>query len=314
MKRVCPRPDCSLAGITHLSGPSESRIVRHGFSIRSSDSRRIPRFRCLNCKRTFSSATSSPALYQKKRRINEPLRRLLCSGVSQRRAARLLQVNPKTVARRLIFLAQMARLRNEAYLKESYSRSSLEAVQWDDLETSEHTKCKPLSVALAIDPVYRKILGFQVSQMPPKGPLVHVARKKSYPPRADQRANGWSKLMRELGPYVSDQATFLSDQNPHYPKVLKAHFPNAVHTYLKGRRGCIAGQGELKKIGFDPLFSLNHTCAMFRANLNRLFRRTWCTTKKRQGLINHLAIYVDYHNRTLTPPVQRPQGSGAVCS
>jgi hypothetical protein len=29
---------------------------------------------------------------------------------------------------------------------------------------------------------------------------------------------------------------------------------------------------------------------MLRANLNRLFRRTWCTTKKPEGLIDHLSI------------------------
>ncbi|MBU6155196.1 MAG: hypothetical protein KGP28_12905, partial [Bdellovibrionales bacterium] len=49
-----------------------------------------------------------------------------------------------------------------------------------------------------------------------------------------------------------------------------------------------------------PIFSLNHTCAMLRANLNRLFRRTWCTTKTIQGLIDHLSIYVAFHNRRLT--------------
>jgi hypothetical protein len=40
------------------------------------------------------------------------------------------------------------------------------------------------------------------------------------------------------------------------------------------------GQGELKRGGFDPLFSLNHTAAMFRDRLKRLSHRTWCTTKR----------------------------------
>jgi hypothetical protein len=39
---------------------------------------------------------------------------------------------------------------------------------------------------------------------------------------------------------------------------------------------------------------------MLRANVNRLFRRTWCTTKKAQALVHHLAIYADYHNSVLT--------------
>jgi hypothetical protein len=39
---------------------------------------------------------------------------------------------------------------------------------------------------------------------------------------------------------------------------------------------------------------------MLRANMNRLFRKTWCTTKTPAGLIDHLSLYVGYHNRVLT--------------
>ena len=42
----------------------------------------------------------------------------------------------------------------------------------------------------------------------------------------------------------------------------------------------MTGQGELRDKRFDPMFALNHTCAMLRANINRLFRRTWCTSKR----------------------------------
>ena len=172
-------------------------------------------------------------------------------------------------------------------------------IQFDDLETSEHTKCKPLSVALAIDPVNRKILSFQVSQMPAKGHLARFALQK-YGYRKDERAEGWDKLMKDLKPLVAETVEFKSDENPHYPKFVSRHFPDATHITVKGGRGAIAGQGELKKLKYDPLFALNHTCAMLRANLNRLFRRTWCTTKNRQGLMDHLALYVTYHNTVLT--------------
>ena len=97
-----------------------------------------------------------------------------------------------------------------------------------------------------------------------------------------------------------DTATLTSDENPHYGRFIRRHLPGVTHLTHPGRRGCVAGQGELKKIGRDPLFSLNHTCAMLRANLNRLFRRTWCTTQHRDRLSDHLAIYVNFHNRTLT--------------
>ena len=56
---------------------------------------------------------------------------------------------------------------------------------------------------------------------------------------------------------------------------------------------------HLPQTQFDPIFSLNHTCAMLRANICRLIRKTWCTTKKRERLVDHIAIYTYLHNRSL---------------
>jgi hypothetical protein len=183
-----------------------------------------------------------------------------------------------------------------------FEKKKLSFIQFDDLETSEHTKCKPLSVTLAVEPENRKILGFQVSQMPAKGHLTKIALQK-YGPRPDLRPVGWDQFFLSLKPVALPTATWMSDENPHYPRHLKRHHPGATHITTPGGRGSIAGQGELKKLIFDPLFSLNHTCAMLRAHMNRLFRRTWCTTKTRQGLIDHLWIYVRYHNQVLTEPL-----------
>ena len=249
-------------------------------------------------------ATFSDRYYQKSRRINEPLRNLLVSGVSLRRAAKLLHVNRKTVVRRSRFLAEKARTEQRQWLK-NFERNRLTSIQFDDLETSEHTKCKPLSVALAVDPVHRKILHFQVSRMPAKGHLAAIARKK-YGYRKDERPRGWNRLMQDLKPLVTPDAVFTSDDNPHYPKYVLSHHPLVIHKTVKGGRGAIVGQGELKKLKFDPIFSLNHTCAMLRANLNRLFRKTWCTTKTIRGLVDHLSLYIAYHNLELT---QQPQHS-----
>lgn len=288
MKRQCPESVCG------------SRIIaRRGTYFRRSDGQRIQRYYCATCKRAFSSGTTLACYRQKKRKLNHRLLLLAVSGVSQRRAAKILNVNRKTVVRKFRFLAEQSRLKQTQWLQ-SLERHSISKVQFDDLETSEHTKCKPLSVSIAVEPKDRKILGFQVSVMPAKGLLTKKALQK-YGPRPDQRSEGWRELFSSLSPIVSPHAKWRSDENPHYPGHLKRCHPQAIHETTPGRRGCVVGQGELKKIGFDPLFSLNHTCAMLRANLNRLFRKTWCTTKTKQGLIDHLSIYVHYHNQVLTP-------------
>jgi transposase-like protein len=294
MKRQCPDSEC----LSRKLDPKSGLVVRKGFYFRGSDGQRVQRYHCRACLRNFSSATFNPCYRQKRRKLNHPICLLLNSGVSQRRTARILGISRKTVVKKIRFLAEKAKTEHTIWLK-SLSEHPLTHVQFDDLETSEHTKCKPLSVALAVEPKTRKILGFQVSSMPAKGHLSQVALRK-YGPRKDRRKEGWNSLFENLKPVVSPHAEFLSDENPHYPKHCRRHFPDAIHRTVKGKRGCIAGQGELKKIGFDPLFSLNHTCAMLRANLNRLFRRTWCTTKTPAGLINHLWLFVNYHNQVLT--------------
>lgn len=207
----------------------------------------------------------------------------------------ILKIDKKTVDRKVKFLAAQARIKN---LLHSQKFKPTNNVQFDELETFEHTKCKPLSVALMVEKETRRILGFEVSHMPAKGRLSKIALKK-YGKREDFRRAGLVSLFKKTQNQITNTATITSDSCPRYPSLVRQYFPKANYNTVIGKRGCIVGFGELKKTGFDPLFSLNHTCAMFRANINRLARRTWCTTKKRENLRDHIDIYVNFHNEKL---------------
>jgi hypothetical protein len=184
-------------------------------------------------------------------------------------------------------------------LLSTLGNKKIQDVQFDEMETHIHTKLKPVSIALAVDEKKRKILGFTVSIMPAKGLLAEKSRQK-YGQRPDLRVNGLEQLFNQIKPAIDPKANFLSDSKPLYPKYVKKHFPEATHKTVEGKRGCIVGQGELKKVNYDPLFMLNHTCAMIRDNVKRLSRKTWCTSKTIEGLVNHLHMYVHYHNTVLT--------------
>lgn len=242
----------------------------------------------------MSQATTHPCYRQKKRRVNYPLYKLLCSGVSLRRSAKILNVHRTTIVRKFRFLAHQARLRHGTFLRE-LANHPFNIVQFDEMETFEHTKMKPLSIPLAVTK-NRFILGAEVASIPAKGLLADKARSK-YGYRRNERAKVIGQLFEKLKTVVVDSVKFESDQSPSYPSLIAKYFPNAQHVTTPGLRGCVVGQGELKATSWDPLFSLNHTAAMLRANLNRLARRTWCTTKIPQGLRDHLALYIDYHNR-----------------
>lgn len=286
---------CTHCRIEVSSSEIRSKLHKSGTYRRTSDGRIVQKYRCMDCKAERSQASYHPCFRQKKRQLNFKIKNLLCSGVSQRRIAKILGISRTTVSRKLMFLGLRA---FEEINEDNLSKTQASIVEFDDLETFEHTKCKPLSVTLAVEHRTRRILGFKVARMPAKGHLAKISRKK-YGPRKDERATARTELFRQLKPLVNAKATFKSDENPFYPNDLKRHFPLAKHETFKGQRGSIVGQGELKKIRFDPLFSLNHTCAMLRANINRLIRKTWCTTKVPEKLALHIAIYSQFHNSRL---------------
>ena len=280
-----------------------AKRVRRGHFTRRDDRKRIQRYQCGGCGGSYSDATHDLCFRQKKRSLNRTIFLLLTGVFSQRRTAIDLEINRKTVERKFIFLSQHAQGLSQQ-IAELRPRS--DKMEFDDLESSIHTKCKPVSVCLAVVSKERWILGYCVASMPAKGKLAAISRKK-YGPRTDERKAKRETLFTELKERVEPKSLIKSDQNPDYVNLVKRHFPDATHKLFKGQRGCVAGQGELKKIGYDPLFSINHTCAMLRANINRLIRRTWCTTKRQDRLDLHIGLYVLRHNLTLLKKKDRPR-------
>jgi transposase-like protein len=283
---------CPYCAFKVNSSGSRKSVIKAGRFWRKSDSRNIQRFFCQECLRYFSRATTHPCFRQKRRQFNHRIFLDLCSNMSMRRVAKKYGLSQNTVARKLQYLGERARIRNKEF---NLSKPKALIIEFDDMETFEHTKCKPLSITLAVEHKTRRILGFEVSQMPAKGLLAKRSRKK-YGQRIDQRVQGRRDLFLRIAPFIENKALFKSDQNPFYQKDVKKYFPRSRHEQHKGQRGSVVGQGELKKVRFDPLFSLNHTCAMLRANINRLIRKTWCTTKLPQRLSDHIAIYMQFHN------------------
>lgn len=286
MNKLCPNQSCAFP----------ENYVRDGFYRRRDDSKIIQRFRCRTCGTRFSNATFLDTYRQKKRRINFQLIQLISSGMSLRRSALLLRVNRKTVERRLPFLGERCRRLNQKHLTNLKGR--IHIIQIDDLITKENSKLKPLSVTIAVDENTRTILALEVSKIPSFGHLAKLAVKK-YGYRKDEHFDGLTRVFQTISHIVSPEVMIKSDEHQRYPGFISAYLPRAKHLTFKSERGCVAGQGELKKVHFDPLFIVNHTCATLRANVNRLIRKTWCTTKNVKRLKDHLDVFMYFYNQIL---------------
>ena len=274
----CPNLQCSFY-------KKKEFLVKDGLYFRKNDGRKVQRYRCTQCKKKCSHSSFEFEYRQKKRRVNTPILKLICSSVSQRRAAKILGINKKTVERKLVYLAKKCSFLNQKDLLKI--KSSI--IQIDDLITKENSKLKPLTISGMVDEKSRFILGLEVGVIPSFGHLAKVARKK-YGKRENQHRETLKRLFYKSKNSLTSNVLIKSDEHQLYPTVIKKYLPHCEHKSYKGGRGCVTGQGELKRQYYDPLFAINHTFAMLRANINRLVRRTWCTTKRIDRLQDHLEI------------------------
>lgn len=293
------KPQCPYCQVEESSNRNPDCLIKKvGTFYRSSDRKNVQRYRCARCLRYFSSSTLTDCYKQKKRHLNGAIAKHLVTCTSLRETAWVLGINRKTVARRLIFWGIRAEKLLVKQTQKLKQQKPISQIQFDDMESFIHTKCKPVAISLAVQEKSRYILALEVSEMPAKGLLAKIALKK-YGQRLDQRAQARGKVFSQLQSLVSEDVHIKTDESTHYINDIKNYFPRGTHKTYKGRRGAIVGQGELKKIAFDPLFSLNHTAAMARYKVSRLVRRTWCTSKKIERLRDHLYLMAVFHNLRL---------------
>ena len=143
-----------------------------------------------------------------------------------------------------------------------------------------------------------EILGFQVSRMPVSGHLAKISGKK-YGKRSDDRVKGITQLFDSLSQHFRSSINISSEECPFYKGVVKKYFPIANYNQYLGKKGFISSQSQIKKDSFGPIPSTIHF-AMMRANISRIIRKKWNTTKKIECLINHLNIYAWLHNTKKT--------------
>lgn len=296
MKLGCPNTTCKV----HQQSIFQKK---DGYYFREDDARFIQRFQCKICRKKYSTATFKLDFRQKKRRWNQDIRRDYTAGKSMNRMVGHFNLHPKTIERKIHYLAEKAR-RSQKKLLQKMSQNQISEIQFDDLIASIHTKLKPVSISVVIDPAQRVILGAKVAEIPAFGKIAEISRKK-YGRRQNLHSKTLDRLLFELQKNIANNCLFKTDQHNKYPELIRKNYPKARHVTYKGEKATVAGFGEMKLRSFDPLFQINQILAMLRANINRLFRRSWNTSKTQSSLQNHIDIFVDYFNEVLRLNVKR---------
>lgn len=218
----------------------------------------------------------------------------MMNGNTQRGTARILKCSRHTVEKKLLWL-------KKHHAKEKFIFS--QHLQIDAMETIEHTKLKPLTIPICVDADY-KIVATEIGRINAKGHLAAISLKK-YGPRPNELESSLRNLLLKLKTRAPHPLTITTDSHPLYPKLIKEFFPLSEHIQVSSRDKLqkhreLIYSSQRKKI-FDPMFALNQRCAMLRADLRRLTRRSWCTTKNIENLKSQLELYAIFNNQKLQP-------------
>ena len=275
------------------TGSTAFRCHRRGTYLRACDGRRVPRFHCQGCGRTFSSQTYRVDFRWRLPRLHIDLARMLVSKVTRRQAARILEVNRKPVDRRFQRLASIALRLHRARLEQLRANPILYgAFQFDELETYEASRLDcPLTCGVAIHRGSLFVVDAGIGTLPPR------LRKASKLRRAmpAKRRSQSKQVVRRI---VEAIASVSSRSTPAWVESdMKSSYPVELRRAFRGRRfEHRVTHSKVARTRENPLFPINHTFAMMRDCLAPLVRRTWASSKSRGGLRRAVWIWIAYRN------------------
>lgn len=280
--KKCPNKSCK----NHQS--SVDKFVRKGHFYIKCLNQYVRKFQCRSCMKVFSSRTFKIDYRHKRMDKNLLFVKMLIEGNSIRGISRMIGLTYKNTYNKFLWFRSLV---EEEKKKLSYQAKKL---QIDELETFHHTKCKPLSVVMIVNEKHQ-LLEAKVAEMPAKGKLAAFSRKK-YGYRKDERKEKISEALRSVKEKLKHPPVLIeSDASPAYPNQVARYFSGVKfiqYNQSKKEKHRLNLHETLHKKKFDPLFAVNHKCALLRRRLSRLARRTWCTTKKPENLQLHLDIFM----------------------
>ena len=289
----CPRPKCRF----HHEA-SGWRWKHHGTFERMAPPHVIRRFRCLTCRRTFSTQTFDTTYWLKKPEVQKPLFHGLvaCSGFRQ--LGRSLGVAGTTTQR------QASRLGRHGLLFEKqhgWKAPPAEPLVLDGLVSFEYSQYWPFETNVLVGKDSYFTYGFTDSELRRSGAM-----------RADQKAK--RDRLEEAHGRPDPQATrkavealvklaipklaapdgrpfalaLLTDMHAAYSRAFSRLPHEIAHRTVSSRR--------CRTLGGNPMFAVDHFDELVRHSSANHKRETIAFSKRRQGSHERMAVMVTWRN------------------
>lgn len=220
LPRFCPWPECRQ----HRKSSPGYGFHRHGHY--NSARRRVPRFRCISCKRSFSRQSFGTSYYLKRPELLEPVAALLVAGSAHRQIARSLGCAPSTVTRLSARLGRHALLLHALALQ--HLRGLLyEPVAADHFETFEFSQDFPFGVLTLVGRESWFVYGLDPAPHGRGGRIsadqaARLAARPKVPRRGGYRGS-FRRGLELLLPLASSRLEIACDGKEQYVRAVRSH-------------------------------------------------------------------------------------------
>ena len=298
----CPNPQCPHHLVT-----DGWRWKRDGFHTRHCEPRRIQRYRCRHCRRSFSDQTFDVSYWLKRPTLLIPVtwRLLGCSGFRQ--IAREFGVAPATIA------THAARLGRHALLFHELHRPAgplEEPLVLDGFESFEWSQYYPTWFHLAVGAHSHFLYGFTDSELRRKGRMTPHQRRRRVVleqqwGRPDPRSiEAQMVALLTLVAPRPQALTACSDDHRAYPRA----FRRLTHLSITHQ----VTPGAARRTTSNPLFPVNLMDLLIRHSGANHKRETIAFSKRRQSAAERLALFQVWRNYVKAVSERRGGGTPAM--
>ena len=282
----CPNPTCPF----HKGLPHRWRFKKTGFFTRNQFPRRIQRFTCLQCKRSFSSQTFSTTYWQKLPQLDHLIFMKTIGGMANRQIARDLQVAPETINRHLSRLGRHCLLLHAKLMENAPPAAEIVVDGFESFELSQYF---PFHHHVAVEKNTDFFIYFTDSELRRKGRMTqHQKRRRraleTSLGRPDPKALGkdMSELLETTLGSVT-RARVYSDDHPGYRRPILQVSCDIDHQVTPGRE---------HRDKNNALWEVNLLDLIIRHSSANHKRETIAWSKRRQRSAERLAILLVWRN------------------
>ena len=282
----CPNPDCFGHRV-----PAANRIIRWGYYTARCRDKPEQRFRCRECRKTFSQQTFRHDYRDRRPDCNALLFELLTSGVGLRRCALILKIGATTAQKKMRKLSRTCKLLHQNL---SPSLPPARAYLMDEEETYETASIRPLTVPILIERQTWFVVETDVGSIRRLAPAGTARRarqerdERKHGKRPDESRACVKRVFQSLRSRTYGRVELLTDQKSSYATLAREVLgANSIHATTSG---------SAPRTMRNPLFPINCMIAMSRDGCGRLRRRSWLVSKLAKWLSGQLAIYTVFRN------------------